>query len=766
MKTKLLTIKIAVVALGLFISTSANAAFTAVTSGNWSSAATWGGIAPTATVTNQDIIIPAGITVTLDADVTFVGLLNNFSVAGILTSTTSNGVSMAQGALAGGGTISINRISFTSLATCSFSGNLNLKRMSNSTTALAFSAIANIADTLDLQSGNLLLNTNANLTMLSNSTVKVNNGSITVGGGIFNSGNAYNVMYIGPSKTTGIELNSTTIQHLYLTMNDNTQGVTLNNNTTVNGNTTVNSGKIILNGKQFIMKGNITLSAGSTFAGSAASIMEIDGSGSLNSSLYFDAGSTLLNDLIINRSANGQVKLGNSLNIGGHLKLMNGNFSIESGAILTMSSASTVHIENGNLALNTGTFNGTAPYNVEYMGVSDNNTGPELTGSGLNNLTVSYTSSQNKITLSNNAVISGNLNMNKGNVKLNGKTLTLNGTISQNSSSTFMGDASAELYLNLTSVTNDTLFFDAFTLNQTLNRLRVNLTQTATIVLGNKLYINTELAFIKGKVELTNSDLVIMPSAAITGYDDSNYIVTSQNNSGNLSMNVNAGSAYVTFPIGTSSNYSPAHIQQASAAGSGNFNVKAMNTVLSGGTYGFVNSNTLKVVNRTWLVSSAVSTINANLKFGWVAAAEVNGFNRTNAYVSHYTSSAWDVMSAGSASIAANNTYELARMNMTSLSPFAVTEAGQALKVKENSISNELEVYPNPSKDVVSVKLLNATDNYKYELTDITGRTISTNINSNNVNKFDVSNLVTGCYFIKITNLSDNKTVTKRFVKE
>ncbi|MDP1801207.1 MAG: T9SS type A sorting domain-containing protein, partial [Bacteroidota bacterium] len=260
-------------------------------------------------------------------------------------------------------------------------------------------------------------------------------------------------------------------------------------------------------------------------------------------------------------------------------------------------------------------------------------------------------------------------------------------------------------------------------------------------------------------------DLTIMPAASITGYDDSSYIVTSQNNSGALVMNVAAGSAYVTFPIGTSSNYSPAHIQQASSATSGNFNVRAMNTVLSGGTYGFVNSNTLKVVNRTWFVTTGVSTINTNLKFGWVAAAEVNGFNRNNAYVSHYTSSAWDIASASSATASANNTFELSRMGITSLSPFAVTEMGQPLKVKEQSLSNNFEIYPNPSKDVINVKLSNPSDDYQYELTDITGRTISTNTNNNSLNKFDVSNLGTGCYFIKITNKSDNKTITKRFIK-
>ncbi len=765
MKTKLSTIKIAVVAMGIFLSTTASAAFTAVTSGNWSNPLTWGGIAPPATVLNQDITIPVGITVTLDADVTFSGLINNFSVAGVLTSTTNNAITITQGALTGSGTISINRVNFNTLGTTSFSGNLNVKRLTNSTTVLAFTAIANVADTLELESGNILLNTNGNLTMLSNSTVKVNSGSITIGGGVFNSSNAYNVMYIGTTKTTGIEMNSVTIQHLYLSMASNTQSVLLNNNTIINGNTNINSGKLSLNGKQYTMKGDLAFGAGSSFASNAASTMMVEGTGTLTGAIYFDAGSSI-NDLVINRTTGGTAKLASAINIVGHLKLMDGSFSILAGGLLTMNAASTVHVEKGNLSTNTGTFNGTAAYDVEYTGGSNNMTGAELTGSGLNNLTVAYASSANKIGLTNSVTVTGNMNMTKGALQLNGKKLILNGTISQNSNSEFMGDPGAELHLNLTSVSNDTLFFDSFTSNnQTLNKLKINLTPTTTIVLGSKLYINTELAFIKGKLELTNNDLVIQPTGSITGYDDSYYIVTSQNNSGALVMNVTAGSSYVTFPIGTSSNYSPAHIQQNSSATSGNFNVRAMNTVLSGGTYGPVNSNTLKVVNRTWFVSSSATSLNANLKFGWVAAAEVNGFNRNNAYVSHYTSNAWDMVSAGSATASTNNTYELSRMGMTSLSPFAVVEMGQPLKLKEQSLSDNFDVYPNPSKDVVNVKLANSSDDYQYELTDITGRTISTYTNNNSLNKFDVSNLGTGCYFIKITNKNDNKTVTKRFIK-
>ena len=78
-------------------------AFTAVVDGNWSDAATWGGVAPSGNVSNQDIIIPSGIDVDLDIDVSFSGLLNNFTVDGTLTSSTGKQLSIQLGTFNGSG---------------------------------------------------------------------------------------------------------------------------------------------------------------------------------------------------------------------------------------------------------------------------------------------------------------------------------------------------------------------------------------------------------------------------------------------------------------------------------------------------------------------------------------------------------------------------------------------------------------------------------------------------------------------------------------
>src|SRR5882762_5620313 len=104
MKTNLL--KTAIVAVLIAMSTNLKA-FTAVVSGAWSSAATWGGVGPGATVSNQDIIIPNGITVDLDVNVTFSGVANTFTINGIMNSATNKNVTVSAGSFAGSGSMHI-----------------------------------------------------------------------------------------------------------------------------------------------------------------------------------------------------------------------------------------------------------------------------------------------------------------------------------------------------------------------------------------------------------------------------------------------------------------------------------------------------------------------------------------------------------------------------------------------------------------------------------------------------------------------------------
>lgn len=107
----------------------------------------------------------------------------------------------------------------------------------------------------------------------------------------------------------------------------------------------------------------------------------------------------------------------------GTLNLVNGTFTIIPGATQRLSMGSTATINRSGGSINgTGALQGTGIYNVNYTGNSKT-TGPELSGSGLNNVTVNLTSGQT-LTLDQNRAPDGNLAITTGTFDLS--TFTIN----------------------------------------------------------------------------------------------------------------------------------------------------------------------------------------------------------------------------------------------------------------------------------------------------------------------------------------------------
>ncbi|MCQ2284570.1 MAG: T9SS type A sorting domain-containing protein, partial [Bacteroidales bacterium] len=78
---------------------------------------------------------------------------------------------------------------------------------------------------------------------------------------------------------------------------------------------------------------------------------------------------------------------------------------------------------------------------------------------------------------------------------------------------------------------------------------------------------------------------------------------------------------------------------------------------------------------------------------------------------------------------------------------------------------NDVEIYPNPAENTLFINF----DNNQYnvsniQLFDINGRLISSEQVEANVNSINVSNLTSGCYFIR---LSDGRNAfTTKFIKK
>lgn len=85
------------------------------------------------------------------------------------------------------------------------------------------------------------------------------------------------------------------------------------------------------------------------------------------------------------------------------------------------------------------------------------------------------------------------------------------------------------------------------------------------------------------------------------------------------------------------------------------------------------------------------------------------------------------------------------------------------LGAKEFSIDpNAIAIYPNPANNVLNYKVSGDVSVTSVSVMDVTGKVISTPYNLNQ-NTIDVSNIQSGVYFVRFT--SDNKTVTKKFIK-
>jgi hypothetical protein len=522
------------------------------------------------------------------------------------------------------------------------------------------------------------------------------------------------------------------------------------------------SGILDFSGRTLTLNGNLSVVSGAMLESDVVSNLEIGGTVSLTSALVFTPNSAL-NNFTIDNAGSGLVRLLSALIIAGNLNLVDGNLSLETGGALTMNAGSTVHIEDGFLSQSGGSFAGAATYDVEYMGLT-NTSGIELDGAAVNNVTLALSSPTAQISMGTDVDIAGTFEMASGKWNLNGNDLSLFGTLDQASNATFLGNINSDLALRLTSTLNDTLYWDAS--NQSLRKLILDLPALSTIMLGSDLTIASELTLTRGKLDIGAYDLALQAAAAVVGSSDSNYVVTS--GTGRLQMNVNSGAPYVIFPVGTAASYSPSMIQQTATGTSGNFMVRTRSGFLAQGNSGFDYASSGSVVDRTWLIeSSSGMTVNMNLKLAWKPSAEVNGFDRNQAYITHYINSAWDSYTPGPASAGAHGTFELTRTGITNLSPFAVADTALALSAPDllTPPVTGLDIYPNPAASIVHILINDPIESYQFEIMDMTGKTLLLKSHVAGTDYFDISMLSSGLYILKATQLSSRQVSLKRLMK-
>jgi hypothetical protein len=88
---------------------------------------------------------------------------------------------------------------------------------------------------------------------------------------------------------------------------------------------------------------------------------------------------------------------------------------------------------------------------------------------------------------------------------------------------------------------------------------------------------------------------------------------------------------------------------------------------------------------------------------------------------------------------------------------------GLATGMQENSWSDDVQVYPNPAMEVLTVALNQFSEGTTMSIVSIDGRTVYTTAINSVSQTIDISGISPGSYFILVK--SDQKLLKKRWVK-
>ncbi len=606
--------------------------------------------------------------------------------------------------------------------------------------------------------GNITL-TSGNLNLNGNPLTIGSGGNLSLSGTSALTGSATSDLAVMTSGSLSSALRFTTGGNTLRNLTINTGGsatTTLGDNLTVNGTLSLSNGTLALNGNSLTLGAgsNLTVAGSGAIAGGTTSDITILSTGSLTGGLTFTGSGNTLRNLTINMGSGATANLGSSLNIAGTLALSNGTLHLN-GRGLTLGSAANLTVAGS------GALGGNSTSDLAIMTSGGISSALIFTTGGniLRNLTIN-TGSSATTRLGSNLNVNGTLALSNGTFALNGNSLTL-GTGS-NMTVTATGAIAGSNTSDITILSNSSLLGGlTFTASgNTLRNLTINMGSGAYANMGSSLNIAGTLSLLSGNIRLGGSNLKINAGGNISGGSSTSYVAA--DGTGKLAINLAAGQTG-NFKIGTVGTYIPMDITANPGSASGDVSINVTGDVYSGGASGTSLSATKGLVKATWFVSSTATTgINYDMKAMWSASLEVNGFDRTHAYISHNASGAWDAQT-GSASGMSGSLYTISRTGITSLSPFMVTDKNfddTATGVKAVNAGSTINVYPNPATSVLYISAPATIHNAAiYNMSGQIART--TDIVGNSIT---IDDLPMGVYTILLT--GENMNVTKTFVKK
>lgn len=480
--------------------------FTAVNSGSWSSAATWGVAAPSTDVSLDQIVIPAGITVTMDNSVTVSGAASVIEVNGTLTSAASTMLTVSGlGTISGNGVINVENIMMNTGANIAFTGIITADVITSSATTLQLTADMIANETLNITGGTLTVGTGGSFVAGNNSTIVVSGGVLALNGGVLGLSGSYNVNYVSSSAIAGLELSGSGLNNVTVNVGAGNT-VTLSTDLTVVGMLTLQSGTLVLNGNDLTIatSGNVSASGSGSIAAMALSDITVNATGGLDGTLNFAGNSNTVGTLIINVGAGNSAAIGGSLTVDNALQLTSGTLSIN-GSGLTI---------NGTVS-GQGTLSGNASSNLSVTTTGGVSGSISFASGGqmLNNLTINV-GQGNSVTIGTALTVNGTLDLIGGSVlNIGGQTLTIGagGSITGN------GSLSANASTNLVINTSGGIMVPVTINGGTIGGLTINVGSGNTVTLGADLTVAGSLNLQSGALVLSGNDLTVTGTIAAGG---------------------------------------------------------------------------------------------------------------------------------------------------------------------------------------------------------------------------------------------------------
>lgn len=676
--------------------------YTCVNSGNWSNPATWGGIAPPFNLTADQILIPAGKTVTLDNDCTCNGLLATLTVLGTLDCLAGKTLTLTQCSLIGTGNINVDNIICNTGAVLLFTGNATAKKLECAALNLGLSASMLATEQLACTQGLLSVLAGGHISLGNSADIVIAGGALSLGGTSLGTNGIYNVIYNGSSCTCGDELSGVGLHNITVDVNTGNT-VSLAKNLIVDGTLHLVNGTLVCGNHDLTLNGDLLNSSVGSLACSPLTSITVNAVAGLTDALKLDNNNHTCKNFTVNCGPTGLVKIAGDLVVNTALNLTGGILSCHDNTLTLngiLSGPGSLSCNPGSI-ININTVGGlTAPLNFATGGQTvkdfNINCGPA-----------------NSIILGTALIVEGALNLINGcKCKMSNQTLTLGTLASISGTGSLVTNSLSGMVCNCSNGLSSLHLADNI-----LGNLVVNC-GGAGVGLNDHLNVANLLTLTSGLLVLNNHDLTISGNIAVGGVGSisatigSNLTVSCPSspsgllrldvgstlnsctinlgspgavslgsnlnvanvlnltngciNTGNFGVNLDLNavingasptcyvitgdngflginveaevSGIVTFPIGTTTGYAPIDIN-CHSGGAGEIDCKVVPDVHSNCDAGVDISLTQHVVDYTWNINSPnMSNPNMDVKPKWIAASEVNGFDHQSCYVAQYKS--------------------------------------------------------------------------------------------------------------------------------